>query len=414
MLKIRDLEMLDDISLVYKNKIVLYGADDFVWCALKLLRLLEIPVYGICDSNESLWEKEIKGNKILSLMQLIEIYKRENISIIMTMANTADVEQALETLEEYGISDVECYTYFALKFTIELHINDYRISNTYRENFNKARMLYIEYVFKRLRVESRCRCGFESMLYDSILIWQPGKVGSMTIEKSLNIRNIHCIHTHELSRGDYESKIDYDNRISLLRNMEKVRIISLVRDPVARSISLFFQGMHVDGYILQELGDCEGNTNILSKLFTFTEQESKMGQYGYMFEWFNHEIKEVLGIDVYQHDFDKEKGYQLIHQDNIELLLIKTEKLNECQEVIGKFVEAENFKLVNDNVGNQKPYKFVYNEIKKSIRIPEHIMNFYYKGNKAMDHFYTEEEKENLIKKWSGILAYNFLKKDTN
>ena len=81
--------------------------------------------------------------------------------------------------------------------------------------------------------------------------------------------------------------------------------------------------------------------------------------------------------------------------------MIKTEKLNDCQEVIGEFVEAENFKLVNDNVGNQKPYKFVYDEIKKSIQIPEHIINFYYKGNKAMDHFYTEEEKENFIRKWT-------------
>ena len=80
--------------------------------------------------------------------------------------------------------------------------------------------------------------------------------------------------------------------------------------------------------------------------------------------------------------------------------MIKTEKLNECQEVIGKFVEADDFKLVNENVGARKPYKFAYDEIKKSFTIPEHIINFYYKGNKAMDHFYTEEEKERFIKKW--------------
>lgn len=55
MLKIRDLEMLEDIDLVYKNKIVLYGAGDYGRRALKLLGQLEIPVYGVCDSNESLW-----------------------------------------------------------------------------------------------------------------------------------------------------------------------------------------------------------------------------------------------------------------------------------------------------------------------------------------------------------------------
>ena len=55
MLKIKDLEMLEDIDLVYKNKIVLYGAGDYGRRALKLLGQLEIPVCGVCDSNESLW-----------------------------------------------------------------------------------------------------------------------------------------------------------------------------------------------------------------------------------------------------------------------------------------------------------------------------------------------------------------------
>ncbi len=397
MLKIRDLEMLDDIDLVYKNKIVLYGAGDFGCRALKLLGQLEIPVYGICDSNESLWGKEIKGYKILSLKELIEISGREKISIIMTMINVNSVEQVLKTLENHGISNADCYTYFALKTTFEFHIDDPRISDTYRRNFNKAKKLYMECVFEHaLNVEGRCRCGFESMLYDPILIWQSGKVGSSTIVRSLQTRNIRCIHTHVLRQGNQESIIDYNDRLSLLLNMEKVRIISLVRDPIARSISNFFEGFYVDGYTVRHPNAYENDSNMYQKINSFMDWEANMGLYGFVFQWFNDEIKEVLGIDIYEHDFDKEKGYQLIHQGNIELLLIKTEKLNNCQNVIGKFVGVDNFKLVNENVGAQKPYKFVYDEIKKSFSIPEHIINFYYKGNKGMDHFYTEEEKENL------------------
>lgn len=401
MLKIRDLEMLENIDLVYKNKIVLYGAGDYGHRALRLLGQLEIPIYGICDSNESLWGGVIKGHKILSIQELIEICNRENVSIIMTMANPNSVEQVIKMLDHYGLLDVECYTYFALKAAIEIHINDCRISDTFRGNFNKAKAAYIKYALNNIFTNNKLRCAFEVMLYDPILIWQPGKVGSSTIAKSLGQRNIRFVHIHDLRQDNYESTIDYNNRLSLLRNLEKVQIISLVRDPIARSISHYFEHWHLDGYSLFDASFDESNLNMYQRIIAFTEREAKTGQYGFMFDWFNQEIKEILDIDIYQHDFDKNKGYQFIYQDNIELLLIKTEKLNDCQEVIGKFVGADNFKLVNKNVGNQKPYKFVYEAIKKSFRIPEHIINFYYKGNKAMDHFYTSEEKENFIKKWS-------------
>lgn len=84
-----------------------------------------------------------------------------------------------------------------------------------------------------------------------------------------------------------------------------------------------------------------------------------------MFEWFDLEIKENFGIDVYGYDFDKERGFQIIRQDNVELLLMKLEKLDDCQEIIGEFVGAEDFKLIKSNMGNNKLYKFAYNELKK-------------------------------------------------
>jgi len=83
------------------------------------------------------------------------------------------------------------------------------------------------------------------------------------------------------------------------------------------------------------------------------------------------------------------------------LLLIKTEKLNDCQDIIGQFVGVEDFKLVKDNVGNKKISKFAYDEVLRTIEIPEDVIDFYYKGNKAMDHFYTESEKEKFMMKWS-------------
>ncbi len=370
-----------------------------------------VTVMNLCGGG---W---IKGHKILSIQELAEISKQESISIIVAMANPDSVEQVLKTLEHYGMSNVECYTYFALKLTIEFHINDDRIGDVYRKNFNNAKMACMDQG-QNSRDNVKHSCFFLLMLYDPILIWQPGKVGSLSLLKSLEEINVHCIHTHHLSEGldlkrkylisdsdkkrlDYRLLSYYNDRLLLLDDLEKVKIISLVREPISRSISHYFQHFETDRYYVCEADYDESVLDVYQKTIAYVERETRIGNYGFLFEWFNYEIKRILSIDVYQHDFDKERGYQVIHQDNVELLLIKTEKLNDCQEVIGEFVEAENFKLVNANVGNQKPYKFVYDEVKKSIQIPEHIINFYYKGNKAMDHFYTEEEKENFIRKWT-------------
>ena len=81
----------------------------------------------------------------------------------------------------------------------------------------------------------------------------------------------------------------------------------------------------------------------------FLETEKKTGNCGAVFEWFNVELKEPLGLDIYQYEFDKMRGYQIIEKDNIELLLIKLEKLDECSEVIGRFVGKDNFSIVKSN-----------------------------------------------------------------
>jgi hypothetical protein len=118
-----------------------------------------------------------------------------------------------------------------------------------------------------------------------------------------------------------------------------------------------------------------------------------------MFNWFDNELKAFFGIDVYAHPFDREKGYSIIKQGNIEVLVMKMEKLNSLESVIGEFIGAPQFKLVNDNVGSNKIYKYLYKNVKDAVKIPREIFSVCY-GNPRMSHFYTEEEKAAFLKKW--------------
>lgn len=132
MIKVKDLEMLNDIDVLYNSKIILYGAGDYGHRAVKLLDELEIPVCGFCDSDSGKWKTEYNGYRIFSIEELSAILSEEYI-IIITIVRTDCIEQVLKTLESYGILQTDCYTYFGLKYGVELHIEDWRIKETYRK-----------------------------------------------------------------------------------------------------------------------------------------------------------------------------------------------------------------------------------------------------------------------------------------
>ena len=49
----------------------------------------------------------------------------------------------------------------------------------------------------------------------------------------------------------------------------------------------------------------------------------------------------------------------------------------------------------------------MYKNVRDVIKIPRDIVDFYYKDNPRMDHFYTEEEKTEFLKKWESNIIDN-------
>lgn len=118
------------------------------------------------------------------------------------------------------------------------------------------------------------------------------------------------------------------------------------------------------------------------------------------FHWFDEQMKAVFHIDVFGHKFDQENGYSIIRDGNIELLLIKLERLNKLEDVIGKFLNIGQFHLQSGNVGGEKSYRFALQDYKKEFCISEELLKKVYKDDKCIKHFYTEQECQNLYEKW--------------
>ena len=117
-------------------------------------------------------------------------------------------------------------------------------------------------------------------------------------------------------------------------------------------------------------------------------------------EWFDEQLKSVFQIDVFRYPFDIEKGYTIIKEGNIELLLMKMEKLNDLEKVIGEFLDIDSFQVRNANLGKQKTYRFALKEYKKTFSLSEKELENLYRKSDYMKHFYSEQERNEFYMKW--------------
>lgn len=110
----------------------------------------------------------------------------------------------------------------------------------------------------------------------------------------------------------------------------------------------------------------------------------------------------MLGIDIFEHDFPKDKGFKIINKANIDLLIIKIELENDIKEsIIKDFLQLDEFELINSNVSSEKNYHELYTSFKNIIRLDADYINLFY-NSKMANHFYSINElslfkKKNLV-----------------
>ena len=340
-LVINDLELVKNINILFENEIILYG---------KSLGTLEIRLYhrlksfGVSisylfenENNEDI--KHVYGIDMISLADLKKLDKEKPIVIIIPNSDVIVIDKIINELANLKLRTRKIYTIQALNICLGMKSTENAIKSS-----------------------------------NWLLIYQMGKVGSTTLRASMDNIGIKSYHVHSFR---YLS--------SYIPNANQIKIITLVREPVSRTLSAIFQNP----------ADFPNYDMSFDSIISRHLMEGRL-----LFDWFDHELKEYFGIDIYAHPFDKEKGYSIIKQGNVEVLAMKLEKLNSLEQVISEFIGAPQFKLINANIGNDKHYKYLYKNVKDAIIIPREIFDMYYKDNPKMDHFYSEDEKTDFLKYW--------------
>ena len=235
-----------------------------------------------------------------------------------------------------------------------------------------------------------------------VLVYQMGKVGSSSVRNALFRSRSKATRmvfmSHELlpirNRDPEAIEIDEELRPALLREIEDakrlygelptklrmhwmvreklytqrihanfiakerpVNVITLVREPIAANISMFFQMFAQYAGVAQE--DSSHSIAELGQIFLERYIHTRP------LTWFDAELKTTLGIDVFARDFPLERGYERYDHGPARLLVLKSElDDNAKQGAIAEFLGLEGFQMLRSNVTAQKQEADLYERFK--------------------------------------------------
>ncbi len=284
------------------------------------------------------------------------------------------------------------------------------------KDYNISKALYHFY----LRIENLAST-------EAIIVYQMGKVGSTTILKTLKaseldnpIYHIHDLkqetlkkdekHYKNLFRGHYRHRIRpfhlWESQYLRSRlekgNTKKWKIITVVRDPVARNISAFFQTLQsevdLDYHQFLSMNNSQTQKVIEELIDIFL---NRIRWHDYPLKWLDAELQDVLGIDVFASAFPTAKGYKIYRTKHINLLLLRLESLRDsARDAFKEFLDIDQFSLIKANIGSEKPYSDIYKKFKDRFFLPDIYIEKMY-TSKYMKHFYTEEEISQFKEIWN-------------
>jgi len=291
-----------------------------------------------------------------------------------------------------------------------------------------------------LRISWRRRYSSYVALYlgrrTPIVVYQMGKVGSSSIRNALLLRGLHpVLHLHTMSplrekeagavaidaglEGALHREIEHaravfarlgslaklrlvlhewlnERRISrrLLRPGRPLRIITSVREPIAASVSMFFQLL--PWYIGGPYRPDRISTDDLIRLFfeRYSWQRPLI--------WFDEEMRYATGVDVYRHPFSRDEGFLRFREGSIDVLVLKTETDDAVKErALSEFLGSGEIRLARSNIASDKSYALQYQEFKDRIRFSDAFFHSMY-DSKYARHFYGAAELERHAARWHG------------
>ncbi len=213
------------------------------------------------------------------------------------------------------------------------------------------------------------------------VVYQMGKVGSTTVSDSLEALadRPHVYHAHFLTSegigwAEDQYRPNYPRTRALPGHVidsivlrERLdagatlgwRVVTLVRDPVARNLSSFFQTMYLDRPDVDVTDTSDA-----------------------MVEGLHRRVLRPRGA---------RPG----------LLVLKLERLRECgSDALARFLDRPEVPLLDANTGSEKDYGELYGRFADTVELPAEYLDRMY-GSRLVTHFYDPDEIEAMRARWT-------------
>lgn len=229
-----------------------------------------------------------------------------------------------------------------------------------------------------------------------ILVYTIGKTGSTTIVRTLEAATgrptwqLHRLQADAIDEREREVEqtrprwashhlwVSQHFRHRMPTPERPWDVITLTRDPLAQSVSAFFQST-VGGRNVVEEDPSKMLESYLSKA-----QYRAVG-------WFDSELGRFLGIDVYDHPFTRGEPL-FIRTDSVRLLLMRLEDLDRVgPAALSVFTGVKIDAMEHANTGDKKPYADAYQRFRTHATLPREVVDAVYCSRYAR-HFYSEDE----------------------
>lgn len=367
---------IDDNLNIYMqaDKVIAWGASSAGAKLKEKLSFFNIEIDYWYDNNKSKWGTLYLGKPVISLEELKKLNEQEEILVQITSSYEDEIKIQLEELSINNyIGKTEA------NFILDLMRNRRKVKDwsIFRKEYLRARSEAEKAAFLKYMVGNN--------ISDELLIaCMPMKTGDYTIVGTLNANNCPIYNINHTPQV-------FDRKMIELMGISKVKIITAVRDPIAKSISKMYNFF--------------GNLPSMCWLYDITCTDMQLIYDKHCFEYqkdaetFFHLFGTHI-VNILDFPFDKEKGYNIIQTGNIEIFIYQLEKLNTIAPNLFEWVGCPNAELINDNIGEEQWYSESYKLAKQSLKFSKDFMDYCYESE-YVKHFYSDEDINKFKQKWS-------------
>jgi hypothetical protein len=244
-----------------------------------------------------------------------------------------------------------------------------------------------------------------------------GKVASSSIYETVRACGFEAIHVHTLNDWDLsheanvlipsesDSSLPLNIQTSLTfrhgfdRNLYRfpIPVITLVRDPVARNISAYFENL--DRHFKSD--DTSLETLIRNFLDNYPHEIATL--------WLDREIRELTRLDLLDHRAAANSSDTVYENARFRILVMRVEDSDEAKrQALEQFLDVPVPEIVKSNEGQNKAYADLYREFMSSLTLPQSYLDAMYESDFSK-RFWNSEELQNMRARWktSDQLAYS-------